>query len=112
MQPGTRPIIISVDSNVIGYNSRIDIRTNIEIHEAILIRPGFPTHGFDPHQRSIYLEKDLDGQDSESFQYRLTSPIDNFVAPTGWYMLFVNKFVGSNPVIKVPSVAVFIKLHQ
>lgn len=106
MQTGTRPEILSIGTQEIGYSDSFYIDVNTTIDEAILISPGVPTHGFDQHQRAIYVNiKPL--PPNGTHPYQVNTPINNFVAPTGWYMLFVIKIING---VKVPSVAKFIRL--
>lgn len=98
--PAPRPAISSVPSEI-GYAAPIKIRTPdaAEIGSVVLVRPGAVTHSFDMEQRLIEL----------SFQpgpgnLRATAPPNGFIAPPGYYMLFLINRAG------VPSLAKFVHL--
>jgi len=66
----------------------------------VLVRPGATTHAFDMEQRLI----GLSFQKGAGKSLKVTAPPNSFVAPPGYYMLFLINRAG------VPSVAQFVQL--
>ncbi|MBS1514534.1 MAG: DUF1929 domain-containing protein [Bacteroidetes bacterium] len=108
MQGGTRPIILSTGEREVSYTNTLYIDINTSINEVILISPGVPTHGFDQHQRAVYADFETLPPNG-THPYLVTMPLNKFIAPTGWYMLFVIKIING---VKVPSIAKFIRLIE
>ncbi len=98
--PATRPTITSVPKEV-GYGARFKITTPdaASIASAVLVRPGAVTHAFDMEQRLIGLSF---GQGDGLL--KAIAPPNGFLAPPGYYMLFLVNQAG------VPSLAKFIHL--
>jgi Galactose oxidase-like, Early set domain/PKD domain/Bacterial Ig domain len=98
--PAVRPTITSAPAKV-GYGSTFTIQTPdyANISSAVLVRDGSSTHAFDFEQRLIELSFTVaDGA------LTATAPPTGFIAPPGYYMLFILNQSG------VPSVAQFIQL--
>ncbi|HJY64290.1 MAG TPA: galactose oxidase-like domain-containing protein [Ignavibacteria bacterium] len=109
LHDGDRPVITYIETQDLSYGQEFNINVSHQITEAIIIKLGFPTHGFDQSQRAIYLN--CEEQVVEGL-YKLTAPANGSIAPPGFYMLFVLRPItastsGTN---KIPSVAKFIKL--
>lgn len=107
---GTRPQITSGPTNI-GYNSQLNITTNIAIDTIRLIRFGVKTHSNDMDQRSIGLQIGQ-VQVNGGFTYSTTSPANADIAPPGWNMLFVlrAKSHSSSGLTAIPSIAKIVKL--
>lgn len=98
--PAVRPTITSAPAKV-GYGSAFTIQTpdSASISSAVLVRNGSSTHAFDFEQRLIELSfTAVDGA------LTATAPPTGFIAPPGYYMLFLLNQSG------VPSVAQFVHL--
>jgi len=98
--PAVRPVITSAPAEV-GYGSTFTIETPdyANISSAVLVRDGSSTHAFDFEQRLIGLSFT-----AANGVLTVTSPPTGFIAPPGYYMLFILNQSG------VPSVAQFIQL--
>ncbi|PYI96266.1 MAG: hypothetical protein DMF00_15125 [Verrucomicrobia bacterium] len=98
--PAVRPVITSAPAEV-GYGSTFTIETpdSASISSAVLVRDGSSTHSFDFEQRLIELSFT-----AANGVLTATSPPTGFLAPPGYYMLFILNQSG------VPSVAQFIQL--
>src|SRR5262249_40053147 len=83
---GPRPAIFAAPGAV-SYADRFEIRVPQanSIASAVLMRCGSSTHAFNPDQRAVYLEFDVNGDDVLT----LAAPPNGTVAPPGTYMLFV-----------------------
>jgi hypothetical protein len=95
---GARPTITAAPSNI-TWGAAFAVDTPNVVARAVLIRPSAVTHTNDMNQRHIEL----------SFSTRAggitaTAPPSRYVAPPGWYMLFLLSSTG------VPSVAHWLKI--
>ena len=99
--PAVRPVITSVPAEI-GYGNTFNISSPdaSNITSAVLMRPGSSTHAFDFEQRQVGLSYTV--ADSETLT--ATAPPSGFIAPPGYYMLFLINQAG------VPSVAQFVHL--
>jgi Domain of unknown function (DUF1929) len=77
------------------------------LHRVAVLALGSMTHSFDQNQRCVVL---FDGEAS-SQEITLTGPKDPFIAPPGYYMLFLQRrvYAGGDPIL-VPSVARIIRV--
>jgi len=104
---GPRPQIIQSPGRVV-YDQPFEVSYKYKgghesgVGSAVLIRPGAMTHGFDMEQRYVALE--IDGR--ESGRLRVKAPKDSYLAPPGYYMLFLLTDGG------VPSEAEFVHLSN
>lgn len=73
----------------------------------MLISFGSPTHAFDQNQRAVELYFTNAG--GEGFNYTVTPPANNYIAPRGVYMLFVLR-AGNTAGVLVPSIARVVRL--
>jgi Domain of unknown function (DUF1929) len=98
-----KPIIQGMPSEI-GYGVEFEVHTPQaqKIRSAALISPGSVTHSFNSNQRYVGLS--IAKRTDRSLE--LLSPPNSFVAPPGYYMLFIVTDDG------VPSVARFLKLAQ
>jgi plastocyanin len=96
-----RPVITSAPAST-NYGATFSVNTPDagSIAEAVLIRPGAVTHGFNMSQRFVGCE--IAGVGAASID--VTAPPDGNVAPPGWYLLFI---VNTG---RVPSEAAWIQL--
>ena len=99
--PAVRPIITSVPAEI-GYGNTFNILSPdaSNITSAVLMRPGSSTHSFDFEQRQVGLSYTV----SDPQTLMATAPPSGFIAPPGYYMLFLVNQAG------VPSVAQFVHL--
>lgn len=82
----SRPTITNVPTNVNwGDSFTIDTPEAVAIGEAVLLRPGAVTHGFDMSQRLVEMEITSTAAGSID----VTAPPDGNVAAPGWYLLFL-----------------------
>jgi hypothetical protein len=102
LSKGDRPAITEVPGSIlygepfeVGYKS-----PQGRIKSAVLIRPGAMTHAFDMDQRYVELEI----SQMETSRLTVVAPPDAYIAPPGYYMLFLLNDEG------VPSVAQFVHL--
>jgi len=96
-----RPAITSVSPGPFGNNATFQITTPdaATIASVVLVRPGAPTHAFDMEQRLVELTFT-----AGAGVLNATAPRDGYIAPPGYYMLFILNSAG------VPSVATFVRL--
>jgi hypothetical protein len=100
---GPQPVI-SVAPDEINYDSEFEIRISDSarmISNVALLRCGSVTHSFNSDQRYIGLQIIRRGRK----RLTLRAPPDGYVAPPGYYMLFILNDAG------VPSVAKFVRLY-
>jgi hypothetical protein len=117
LHDGERPIITEAPL-IINYGEqnkflvRIDVSEDPEIllESIVLISLPSVTHCFDSNQRYIIL--DILHIDDET--YEVTPPENNFIAPPGYYMLFVlkDKSQSESGENRIPSVAKIVKLEE
>jgi len=100
---GPRPIIQNAPGEI-SYNTKFEINAALAqgIKSVALISPGSVTHSFNSSQRYVGLSIIQSSVSSLS----VMSPPDPFVAPPGYYMLFIVNEDG------VPCISRFIKLEQ
>jgi hypothetical protein len=98
--PAVRPTITSAPAEI-GYGSNFTIETPdfANISSAVLVRNGSSTHSFDFEQRLIQLSVT-----TAAGSLTATAPPTGFIAPPGYYMLFLLNQSG------VPSVAKMVRL--
>ena len=98
--PAPRPTITSAPAEI-GYGSSFKVTTPdaLLIRQAVLVRPSSVSHAFDFEQRLIGLTFNANGS-----TVRAVAPPNGFIAPPGYYMLFLIDQAG------VPSVAKFVHL--
>lgn len=96
-----RPVVTDVPAEI-GYGDTFSIQTpnSADIGSVVLVRPGSSTHAFDMEQRLV----GLSFNESALGTLAATAPPNGFIAPPGYYMLFLLNQAG------VPSVAKFIHL--
>jgi hypothetical protein len=84
-----------------------------DIDFATLIRCGSVTHHFDWDQRCIRLEITGRPQPDEIRLAALPTVLNrgHFLAPPGWYMLFIVRKPTGNPPMRVPSIARFVQVQ-
>ncbi|MDQ3777091.1 MAG: DUF1929 domain-containing protein [Pseudomonadota bacterium] len=82
------------------FEVTVDIPPGEIIREAVLMRPGAPTHAFDMEQRLV----EIDIAAVLGGTLRLVGPPNANIAPPGYYLLFLIDSAG------VPSVASFVHL--
>ena len=100
--PAVRPVIASAPP-AIAYGSTFSINTPdaASISSLALIRAGAPTHAFDQEQRMIGLNFTADAQNQ---LLSATAPANGYLAPPGYYMLFMVNTAG------VPSIASWVQV--
>ena len=98
----TRPSISGAPSTI-NYGNTFTVQTPdaAAISQAVLVRPGSPTHAFDQEQRLVGLSFTAGGG-----SLTVTAPPNGNIAPPGYYMLFLLNSAG------VPSMAHFVQLLQ
>ena len=98
---GPRPVITNVPQQI-AYGSGFTVRTGdaTSIASAALLRPGAATHSLNMDQRYVGLS--IQSRTSQSLT--LQAPPDGFVAPPGYYLLFILNGAG------VPSEGKFVRL--
>jgi hypothetical protein len=98
----TRPTITAVSPTTAVYGAKFTVTTPnaATITSVVLMKDGSDTHSFDMDQRSVGLAFTATGT-----SLTVTAPPNGYVAPPGYYMLFL---VNSNG---VPSVAKFIQIN-
>jgi hypothetical protein len=101
--PAPRPVITSAPAEI-GYKRTFSIETpdSADISSVVLVRLGSPTHAFDQEQRLI----DLSFSESAPGILTATAPPKGYIAPPGYYMLFILNQAGT------PSVAKFVHLSS
>ena len=100
--PAVRPTISSVPVEI-GYGATFKIRTPdaATISQAVLVRPSSVSHAFDFEQRVVGMTFTTN---SGAGAINAVAPPNGFIAPPGYYMLFLLNQAG------VPSVAKFVHL--
>ena len=98
---GPRPVITNAPAQI-AYASAFTVRTPeaTSIASAALLRPGAVTHSLNMDQRYVGLA--IQSRTAQSLT--LKAPPDGYVAPPGYYMLFLVNGAG------VPSVGRFVRL--
>ncbi len=97
----TRPSISSAPGNITwGGGFTVSTPDAGNISQAVLVRPGSSTHGFDFDQRLVGMSFT-----AGSGSLTVTAPPNSNIAPPGYYMLFL---INNNG---VPSVASFVLLN-
>jgi Domain of unknown function (DUF1929) len=98
--PATRPSITSAPATI-SYGNAFTVQTPdaFGIAQAVLVRPGSPTHAFDQEQRLVGMTFT-----ASTGSLSVTAPPNGNIAPPGYYMLFLLNTAG------VPSVASFVQL--
>ncbi|HZM00886.1 MAG TPA: galactose oxidase early set domain-containing protein [Planctomycetota bacterium] len=101
---GARPDITSWPSPFpptlpIQYGSTFSIDTAVcgganSVQRVVLIRSGSTTHGFDMNQRYVELAFGVQSGTSPYFTLNVTAPRDGYVAPPGYYLLFIIDALG------------------
>lgn len=99
--PAPRPTVTKLPTEI-GYGAGFKITTPnaAEISAIVLVRPGSVSHAFDMEQRLV----GLSFQPGRAGTLRATAPPNGFIAPPGYYMLFLINQAG------VPSLAKFVHL--
>ena len=122
MFAGPRPQILSITGGpTIGYYSATSPTFEINValpgvsvpNQAIgsvcLISPGSVTHHYGWDQRYIGLNKIA--APGSTKKLLVTPPANEYLAPRGMYMLFINSDPAATGGVKIPSIAVFVKLQ-
>jgi Domain of unknown function (DUF1929)/Glyoxal oxidase N-terminus/LGFP repeat len=101
MSRGQRPLIQNAPDGI-GYGEKFEVESQKAgaIKAAALISPGSVTHSFNFHQRYVGLPI----VSRQSSRLSLLTPPNEYVAPPGYYMLFIVDEDG------IPSIAHFIRL--
>ncbi len=100
--PATRPTIASAPANITwGGAFSVSTPDAANVSQAVLMRPGSSTHGFDFDERLVGL-----AFTAGSGSLTVTGPPNSKIAPPGYYMLFLINNKG------VPSVASFVLLNS
>lgn len=82
----SRPNINNAPASVTwGEGFSIDTPEAPSIAEAVILRPGAVTHGFDMSQRLVQLEISAAGGSNVD----VIAPPNGNIAPPGWYLLFI-----------------------
>lgn len=99
---GARPTITAAPPTSAGYGASISVgyAGSTAVASACLVRCGSVTHSFNSDQRLVKLRI----LETASNQLTLQAPPDGFVAPPGFYLLFLLTTDG------VPSVGQFIRI--
>lgn len=99
---GTRPIIFAAP-NEIGYEAEFEVQSSMtdSIKAAALISLSSVTHSFNSNQRYVGLSI----LDRRADALRLLSPPNSYIAPPGYYLLFLVTEMG------IPSRARFVNVH-
>ena len=79
----------------------------LEIVSVSLVSCSAVTHHYDWDQRFLDLSFAVSGTDPNT-RLVLSPPANGYVAPPGWYMLFIN--ARDATVGKIPSIAMFVRL--
>jgi hypothetical protein len=97
---GTRPVITSAPAEAV-YNTsfNVSVTSTANVDSVVFIRPASVTHAFDQNQRFVAAEFTVVNATTLSVK----APVNNLVAPRGYYMMFVLRN-------GAPSVARFVKL--
>ena len=111
---GDQPVITDFPEEITYEESfNITVDGSYSLDSIALMKPGAVTHGNNMDQRYVELSfEQVIGPGPET-EYNVTAPENSFIAPPGYYMLFVLKdksesFSGQS---KIPSHAKFIKLN-
>ncbi len=114
---GARPQVIGITGgNTIGYAAgpfEVTLAFSGQgnpaqaIGSVCLISPGSLTHHYDWDQRFVGLSFTVTATNKIS----VVPPADGSVAPPGMYMLFVTSNPASTGGVKIPSIAMFVKLQ-
>lgn len=116
LSEGPRPVITSAPL-VINYNEVFSVAYNVTadpsplVNSFVLISLPSVTHCFDSNQRYIILDFE------QSITYGVldvTSPLNEYIAPPGYYMLFLlqDKSQSDSGEVRIPSIAKIIKLEN
>ncbi len=104
------PLVINYDDIFeVGYN--ITSEPSPEIDSIVLISLPSVAHCYDSNQRYIV----LDFEASVNYGYlNVTSPLDRYIAPPGYYMLFLlqKKYQSVSGEVRIPSIAKIVKLFS
>lgn len=112
---GPRPVITSAplvinydDVFQIGYDVTGEIIPTID--SIVLISMPSVTHCFDSNQRYVILDIEVSATYGV---YDVTSPLNEYIAPPGYYMLFLlqDKSHSDSGELRIPSIAKIIKLE-
>lgn len=119
MSAGARPQIVSLTGGgtTITYGSTFEVNMTLagasipsrEIGSVSLIAPGSVTHHFGWDQRYVGLH--FTPTVGFTDKLTVTAPINGAVAPPGWYMLFITTDGSISNNVKIPSVAMFVKVQ-
>lgn len=98
---GVRPTITSVSPSTVGYNQKFTITTPyaMQITKVRWIRLGSVTHAFDASQRANTLSFTR-----TATSLKVSSPLQNRLAPPGYYLVFVlnrNGVPSTGKIVKV-----------
>jgi hypothetical protein len=101
--PAPRPTITTVPLEI-GYGAifKIGAPNSAAVSSVVLVRPGSSSHAFDMEERLVGLSFKKHGATT----LNATAPPNGFVAPPGYYMLFLINQAG------VPSLAKFVHLSS
>jgi len=87
-----------------------DVSPDMPIGRVVLTRPASVTHGFDTDQRYIELPYTTVSSVGNRVELSVTSPQEN-LAPPGYYMLWVVVIDPTDPDIRIPTSAEFVKFR-
>ena len=113
---GARPEITSAPL-VVNYDEVFEVWYNVtaepssDIDSVVLISLPSVTHCYDSNQRYIV----LDFEASVNFgALNVTAPVDEYLAPPGYYMLFLlqKKYQSVSGEVRIPSIAKIVKLFR
>jgi len=113
---GARPEITSAPQ-VINYDEVFEVWYNVtadpspDIDSVVLISLPSVTHCYDSNQRYLVLDFEL----SVNFgALNVTAPVDEYLAPPGYYMLFLlqKKYQSVSGEVRIPSIARIVKLFR
>lgn|GEM_PF-1216253 len=111
LMDGAQPLIIYDTQIEITYGNTFEITLDeyYLLDSIALLKPGSVTHSNNMDQR--YIELDFISK-GETGVYEVTAPANSYLAPPGYYMLFVlkDKTLSISGESKIPSNAVFVKL--
>jgi hypothetical protein len=116
LQAGHRPEIVAFSSTV-QYGQPFEVTVAragtanpvAAIGSVSLISPGSVTHHFDFDQRHVKLHFQPSAA-SPTTRIVITPPADRYLAPPGYYMLFVTTSVAQGSGYKIPSIAKFVQI--
>ncbi len=104
------PIVLNYDEEFeVAYD--VTGETTPIIDSIVLISLSSVTHCFDSNQRYVI----LDFEDSiTNGVFDVTSPMDKYVAPPGYYMLFLlqDPSQSNSGTVRIPSIAKIIRLES